>query len=197
MPVDRLALCLSALTCLLALVAPVAAHAERADREKPLHADSDRLTLDNVQKISVFEGNVVMVQGTMRITADRVVLKEDKDGSRHASGLGKLATFRQKRDDVDEYVDGAADRFEYDGKTDRLELFGHAELKRGQDDIKGEYISYDTRTEFFRVNGLASGPGSASPSSGRVHVILQPAAAPEPPAAPLNLKRDAGSAAHP
>ena len=189
---------LCGLLALLGLATP--AHAERADREKPIQADSDKLTLDNAQKISVFEGNVVIVQGTMRITADRVVLHEDKDGFRHASGVGKQTTFRQKRDDVDEYVDGTADRFEYDGKADRLELFGHANLKRAQDDIRGEYISYDTRTEFFRVNGSAVGNAGPSPASGRVHVTIQPQAAADGSAGsaqPLNLKRDPAPAAHP
>ncbi len=180
---------------MLGLAAP--AHAERSDREKPIQADADKLTLDNVQKVSVFEGNVVIVQGTMRITADRVILKEDKDGNRHASGVGKQTTFRQKRDDVDEYVDGTSDRFEYDGKTDRLELFGHANLKRAQDDIRGEYISYDTRTEFFRVNGSAVGAAGPSPATGRVHVTIQPQPTGETAGQPLNLKREPAPAAHP
>jgi lipopolysaccharide export system protein LptA len=184
----------------LLLGLPMAALAEKSDREKPIQADADKLTLDNAQKLSIFEGNVVIIQGSLRITADRVVLKEEKDGSRHASGIGKQATFRQKRDDVDEYVDGTADRFEFDGKTDRLELFGHANLKRAQDDIRGEYISYDTRTEFFRVNGSAGSAGTPGPGTGgRVHVTIQPTQQPDAvPAQPLNLKRDPpASAAHP
>ena len=168
------------------------AHAERTDRNKPLQADADRLTLDNAQKTSVFDGNVLITQGTLRITADRVVLKEDKDGARHATGTGRQATFRQKRDDVDEYVDGTADRLEYDGHNDRIELFGHATLKRGGDDIRGEYISYDTRTEFFRVNSTASPNTPMAPSGGRVHVTIQPAGDGEPASAtpPLPLRRD-------
>jgi lipopolysaccharide export system protein LptA len=168
--------------------------AEQADREKPIVAESDKLTLDNVKKISIFEGNVIITQGTMRITADRVQITEDKDGMRHASGTGNPCTFRQKRDGVDEYVDGHSQRFEYDGKIDRLELFEQAELKRGQDDVKGEYIAYDTVTEFFKVNGNASRDASGA---GRVHAIIQPAqqtnrtvaapssSPPPPPAAPI------------
>ena len=172
------------------------AHAEKADREKPIQADSDKLTLDNLQKISVFEGNVVIVQGTIRITADRVVIKEDKDGFRHVTGTGtnRQTTFRQKRDDVDEYIDGNSDRFEYDTRLNRVELFGKANLRRAQDDVKGEYIAYDTQTEFFRANGSAVGSAGASPGSNRVHVVIQPQpasgkAATQPNPA-LDLKRD-------
>ena len=172
------------------------AHAEKADREKPIQADSDKLTLDNLQKISVFEGNVVIVQGTIRITADRVVIKEDKDGFRHVTGTGtnRQTTFRQKRDDVDEYIDGNSDRFEYDTRLNRVELFGKANLRRALDDVKGEYIAYDTQTEFFRANGSAVGSAGPSPGSGRVHVVIQPQQAPgkgsAQPGATLDLKRD-------
>ena len=177
----------------LVLALVPAARAEKADREKPIQADSDKLTLDNLQKISTFEGNVVIIQGTIRITADRVMIKEDKDGFRHATGYGTVrqTTFRQKRDDVDEYIDGTADRFEYDTRLNRVELFGKASLHRSQDDVKGEYIAYDTQTEFFRANGSAVGSAGPSPGTGRVHVVIQPQQAPaKGPAPALDLKRD-------
>lgn len=148
------------------------AQAEKADRDKPIVADSDKLTLDNVKKISIFEGNVIITQGTMKLTGDRVIIREDKDGFRYASGTGNPCTFHEKRDGVDEYVDGHSLRFEYNGKAEVVELFEKAELWRGQDDVKGEYISYDTRTEFFRVNGNAAKEASGA---GRVHAIIQPA----------------------
>jgi lipopolysaccharide export system protein LptA len=154
------------------LTASSAVYAEQADREKPIVAESDKLSLDNAKKISVFEGNVIITQGTMRITAQRVVITEDKDGMRHASGTGNPTTFRQKRDGVDEYVDGHSLRFEYDGKIERIELFEQAELKRGRDDVKGEYIAYDTATEYFKVNGNAAREATGA---GRVHAIIQPA----------------------
>jgi len=162
-------------------LAPGLAEAEQADRDKPIVADADKLTMDNAKKISIFEGNVVITQGTMRITADRVVITEDKDGQHHSSGTGRPATFHQKRDGLNEYVDGHALRFDYNGKTQRIELFEQAELIRGQDDVKGEYISYDTGTEFFKVNG---NPSNEANGSGRVHAVIQPAQANNPPSAP-------------
>lgn len=175
---------------------PGAAHAERADHTRPIQADADRLTLDNAQKTSTFDGNVLVTQGTLRITADRVVLHEERDGSHHATATGHQATFRQKRDDVEEYVDGSADRLEYDGRNDRIELYGRSVLHRGADEIRGEFISYDTRTQFFRVNGAASTNGGPSTTGGRVHVTIQPAGTGEGdrPGTPLNLKHDPGTA---
>lgn len=174
------------------LLVSTPALAEKADREQPIVAESDKLTLDNAKKISIFEGNVIITQGTMRITAERVEITEDKNGFRHASGIGHPSTFRQKRDGVDEYVDGHSLRFEYDSKIERVELFEQAELKRGQDDVKGEYIAYDTVTEYFKVNGNAARDASGA---GRVHAIIQPAQpspaspSPAPAAAPAPISK--------
>ncbi len=197
MPKPASSLSRASLSLFVVLVLATAAHAEKADRSKPIQAESDRLTLDNAQKTSVFDGNVVITQGTLRITSERVVLHEEKDGSRRASGVGHPATFRQKRDDVDEYVDGNADRLEYDGRNDRIELFGHANLRRGGDDIRGEYISYDTRTEFFRVNSTAGPTGGPPPGGGRVHVTIQPAPADAPAAPAAQGRHDAAPATRP
>jgi lipopolysaccharide export system protein LptA len=118
----------------------------------------------------VFEGNVVITQGTLTIHGDRVTIRQDQDGFQFGTAIGKPATFRQKRDGAEGYVDGAADRIEYDGKADRVEFFNHAWLKREPaDEVRGNYISYDGPTEYFTVTSGAN----ASPSD-RVHAVIQP-----------------------
>jgi lipopolysaccharide export system protein LptA len=136
----------------------------------------------------VFEGNVVMTQGTLSIRADRIVLRQDKDGHQYGSAGGHPATFRQKRDGTAEYIQGEAERIEYDGKLDRVELFNNARLLREPaDEVRGNYISYDARTEYFTVSGSAG-----SSPEGRVHAVIQPRAAEaesDKPAAPDARKR--------
>jgi lipopolysaccharide export system protein LptA len=103
---------------------------------------------------------------------------------------GSPATFRQRREGTDEWIDGEALRIEYDGRGERVELFDQARVRRDKDEVRGNYISYDTRSEVYRVQGakeLAS-PGGRD---GRVRAVIQPkkkddAAAPRPPA--LELK---------
>ncbi|MBL8501120.1 MAG: lipopolysaccharide transport periplasmic protein LptA, partial [Nitrosomonas sp.] len=97
------------------------AAAERADREKPIHLEADHATVEDVNRkegsrISTFTGNVVLTQGTMRILANKVVMKEDPQGFRHATATGDLVSFRQKRDRMNEYVEGWSERAEYDSK---------------------------------------------------------------------------------
>ncbi len=154
------------------------AGAERADREKPMHLEADRATVEDVNRkegsrISTFTGNVVLTQGTMRINADKVIMKEDQQGFRHATATGDLVSFRQKRDRMDEYVEVWSERAEYDSKTNKIELFRQARLKRGSDEVHGDYISYDMNTEFFKVigskeRGVESGPDK------RVRITIQP-----------------------
>ena len=149
------------------------AHAERADRTKPINLESDRMRVDDAQKTSVFEGKVVMTQGTLSIHADKVTLRQDKDGYQYGTASGNPATFRQKRDGADEYVEGEAERIEYDGKVDKVEFFNRARLKRDPaDEVRGNYISYDSRTEYFTVTG-GSQSASGSPD-GRVRAVIQP-----------------------
>ena len=148
------------------------AHAERGDRDKPVNIEADKLTADDTKKITYFEGKVILTQGTIRLTADHMTVREDPDGFKYASAYGNPVTFRQKRDGVNEWIDGVAQHMEYNGKIDRVELFEKAVVHRDKDEIRGDYLSYDTKTEFLQARG---GPGQdqAAPG-GRVHVTLQP-----------------------
>lgn len=182
-PFTRIALAaLCAWSCL-----PAAA--EKADKDKPINLEADRVTIDDAKKVSVFEGNVVLTQGTMVIRAERMIVREDPQGFSHGTAFGNLVSYRQKREGVDEYVEGQAERVEYDGKTERLQLFNRAQLKRGADEVRGSYISYDQPTEFFKVTG-AHEDGTGKPGPGRVRAIIQPKSKdkekPTPP--PLALK---------
>lgn len=150
------------------------AYAERADRAKPVNIEADRLSLDDIKKESVFEGNVQLTQGTLMLRADRVVVRQDEQGFNYAFATGDPAYFRQKREGVDEYIEGFAQRMEYDGKQDRVEMFTNARVKKGIDEVRGDYISYNAVTEFYQVIG--GGVAAATPSNpqGRVRAVIQP-----------------------
>jgi lipopolysaccharide export system protein LptA len=164
------------------IAAPMRAGAEKADRNKPIHLEADRVTVDDAKQISTFTGNVVLTQGTMILRGDRMEVRQDKAGFRQGTTLGNLAYFRQKRDAVDELVEGWAERIEYDSRTDKVQMFNRALLKRGQDEVRGNYISYDASTEFFQVFGNAPQTAAGRPAEGRVRAIIQPKARDESPA---------------
>jgi lipopolysaccharide export system protein LptA len=154
-----------------AVVSP--AMAERADREKPVNLEADRITVDDAKKIQVFEGNVQMVRGTIIIRTAKLVVTQDAEGFQKGiayGGVGGLAHFRQKREGKDEYVDGDAERIEYDGKTDKAELFNRAHVTSGLDEVRGPYISYDGMTENYVVTGS---PGAPASHTERVRAVIQ------------------------
>jgi len=166
--------------CALVLTA-ITGRAEKADREKPVHLEADRVTVDDIKQLSTFEGNVVLTQGTLVIRGDRMEVREDKEGFKYGTTWGNLAYFRQKRDGVDEYIEGWAERIEYDGRADKLQMFNRASLKRGQDEVHGNYISYDGNTEFFQVKSASK---AAAPADRRVRAVMQPKPKDKPAAAP-------------
>jgi lipopolysaccharide export system protein LptA len=147
--------------------------AELADREKPVNIEADRLNVDDKKKESLFDGNVTMTQGTLVLRADRVVVRQDDDGFNYAVAWGRQAYFRQKREGVDEYIEGWSDRMEYDGKKDKVQLFTNAKVTKGPDEVRGDYISYDAVTEFYQVIGGPSVVTNGNPK-GRVRATIQP-----------------------
>ncbi len=164
--------------CVAGCFFAASAMAERADRDQPVHLEADRATVedinrDDASRVSVFTGNVLLTQGTLRISAEKVIMKEDIDGFRYATAMGDLVSFRQKRSGLDEYVEGWSKRVEYDTKTDKIELFRQARLKRGSDEVNGDYISYDMSNEFFQVIGSNERGVEAGPDS-RVRIVIQP-----------------------
>jgi lipopolysaccharide export system protein LptA len=177
-----LALCLA-----VALAHPAAA--EKADRDKPVHLEADRVTIDDARQIAIFEGNVVLTQGTLQIRGDRMEVRQDKEGFKQGTTWGNLAYFRQKREGYDEYIEGWAERIEYDGRTEIMQMFNRSQLKRGQDEVRGNYISYNAQTEFFQVTGGPKSAARDADKGGRVRAIIQPKPKEKPPASPpVSLK---------
>ncbi len=171
-------------------LATATASAERADRDKPVNIESDSLIADEAKKVATFDGKVVLTQGSLIIRADRIVVQQDNDGFQRGVATGNPARFRHKREGLGEYIDGEALRIEYDTGVDRVEFFKGARLRRDSgDDIRGDYISYDARTERFTVK--ASNDASGSGREGRVRAIIMPKKpAPQTPASPGTGRQD-------
>lgn len=148
--------------------------AEKADRDQPIELEADTVQVDDAKKTSVYTGNVVLTQGTLVIHADKLTVREDKDGFQHSTSLGNPTTFKQKRDGKNEFMEGSARRIEYDGRMDKVELYTKAWVKRGEDIVHGDYIMYDANAEYAQV--LGGGQQAATPATptGRVRAIIQP-----------------------
>ncbi|MFA6121420.1 MAG: lipopolysaccharide transport periplasmic protein LptA [Sideroxydans sp.] len=150
------------------------AHAETADRDKPLHLVSDNMTLDDAKQTSTFEGHVELTQGTLQIVAEKIVVVEDAQGYQHLTASGAPASFRQKMEEADEYAEGFGERIEYDTRADRVDFFKNARVKRGQDEVMGDSITYNSKTETFQARGKPAAINEKTTSKDRVRAVIQP-----------------------
>lgn len=175
--VFRSALTRALLPAVLVVVALPAA-AVKADRDQPLSFAADAARVDEAQKLNILSGNVEISKGTMVVKADRVEIRQNADGTQSASafgGAGGKAYFSQKRDGVNESIEGEAERVDYDGKADTVRFTGKAVMRRlkdarTSDEVSGQTIVYDNRTSVFQVLG-SNTPGV---SSGRVRGVITP-----------------------
>lgn len=161
----------------LSLLAAVPAFAERADRFAKMQVEADQPSKVDIQKrIVTFNGNVVVTKGTMSIHAARIEVRENAEGYQTAVATGSPARFRQKRDGVNEWIEGEALTLTYDSKSDTLRLTDQAKVRRLRgtelaDQAIGAVIVYDNGAEVFTVSGGAKTPENPA---GRVIVELAP-----------------------
>ena len=168
-----------------------AAHAEKADRNKPMNVEADALRYDDLKQTSVFTGRVVLTKGTILIRGARIDVSQDAEG--YQRGLvtaepGKLAFFRQKREALDEFIEGEGELIDYDSRADTVKFINKAQLRRYRgatlnDEMTGATIVYNNLTDVFTIDG-APVKSANQPSAGRVRAMLTPRPDPatQPPA---------------
>lgn len=179
------------LSCFIAALAlsGSAVWAEKADRNKPMNVESDALRYDDLKQTSVFTGRVVLTKGSILIRGGRIDVRQDAEGFQYGTVTaepGKLAFFRQKREGLDEYIEGEGETLEYDGRADTVKFMNKAQLRRFRgaslnDEMTGAVILYNNSTDVFSIDGAVA-KGSAGTAGGRVRAMLTPA--PDAPVKP-------------
>jgi lipopolysaccharide export system protein LptA len=151
--------------------------AARADQQAPLSVESDQPgKIDLKKNIVEFNGHVVVTKGSLTLQALRIEIRETPGGHHVAVALGSAtqpARFRQKREGLNEFIEGVAERLEYDSQTETVLFIRKAAVRRLRgsavaDEISGERVSYNNRTEVFNV------AGSTGPQGTRVRAVLTP-----------------------
>jgi lipopolysaccharide export system protein LptA len=163
---------------LLAALAAAPALAEKADKDKPTQIEANRMSSDETRRLNIFEGSVVLTKGTLLVRADRIVVRQDAEGYQYATATGTPVRFRQRQDPKDGqpggWLDGEALRIEIDDRKSTVELHDKARVTRDGDEVLGDYIFVDQKSDYFSVS---AGPDGASKApGGRVRAILQPKA---------------------
>ncbi len=167
----RLAAHLFSLSIALGLFG-ISAHAEKADKDKPIALSSDKAQFDDVKQIYFLERNVLLIKGSLIIKGEKAEVKIDPEGYQYVTIFakpGQLASLRQKRDTgLNDFIEGFAEWIEYDGKTEIAILHKQARMNqisgtRVTDQLNGDKIHYDGNTEKYNVISNASVKSTLSP----------------------------------
>lgn len=142
--------------------------AERSDRDRPVNIEADSVRMDDTKKSAIYEGHVVLSQGSLLISAQRIEIQQDDKGFSSGIASGAPAQFREKIEGKNEYVEGWANRIEYEGRAEKIRLFGQARLKRGIDELRGEVVVYEHGVGLFQARG------DGGNAQGRVRAVIRP-----------------------
>jgi lipopolysaccharide export system protein LptA len=145
-----------------------------SDRDKPLEIEADSAEMN-----AVYRGNVVAIQGSMRITGDILTIKYTPGHEiREVLVEGNPAHFKQQMDDSGEEAKGEALKMEYHVTQNLLYLIEKAKVTQRRQIYLGHKMSYDTERSFLTIKkGDAHEPGSGNH---RIKTIILPE---KPPAA--------------
>ena len=136
------------------------AHAEKADRDKPVILEAEKVSVNDVKQIYDLNGQILLIKGSIIVTGDDGHITVDPEGYEFIDVKGTpdtVASFRQRREGpADEYMQGKGSKVVYDAKTELLTLIGDASLKRSLnmqmlDQLHGWKIEYDDLKQYYRV----------------------------------------------
>lgn len=155
------------LTGLMLWLLPQTVVALATDRDQPLELEADEAELDNSTGVSIYTGNVVVVQGSMRLEADKLVVHAKDGDVQSMEATGQPAYFRQRPEGEDKDIEGGGLRIDYRSSDSKVILTGKAWVNQGKDELRGARIEYDIDAERVVANRAQGGEQ-------RVRIILQP-----------------------
>jgi lipopolysaccharide export system protein LptA len=152
--------CVLTFSVLLGFSALHLAHAEKADQDKPIIVEAEKVFGNDTTQIYDLNGDVLMVKGSIVVTGEDGQIRIDPEGYEFIDIKGTpeaVATFRQRREGIaNEFMQGKGAHVTYDAKTEILTLTGDSILKRLLnmqlvDQLKGWKIEYDDVKQYYRV----------------------------------------------
>ncbi len=157
---------------LVALVALQNTYALKSDESQPIQIEANSATADQINMKTVFSGNVVVTRGSMIVHSNTAEASQDNGGYKTIHMIGTPVTFSQLNDDG-EKTEGQCNDFNYNTKNNLAILTGRARVKKGDNLVMGDKLTYNTQTQVYSANSNNAN-GVSNVKTGRVTVILQP-----------------------
>ena len=179
-------LCCAVWAGCLCLLMPPSAQALSTDSEEDIVIEADSARLDNLQGIAVYEGNVTVTQGSLRMTGNVMTVHFAEDSESGGSGQDKVeevimqgsptvpATYRQLPDDSSVHDEAEAQRIEYHVTSNLVILLGDAQVRKEHVSFSGQRVEYDiVRSRVLAESDSEDGGGDgAANQDGRVRIVI-------------------------
>lgn len=168
---------LSKATCIgvvliLVLVIQQPALSLSTDQDQAIEIEANVGELDDIKNINIYTGNVIVTQGSIRITGDRLTVNYTEENDIDTLVVeGKPATYRQLPDDSKTYDEAKAMRMEYHSMKNILILIDEAQVTQANGSVSGDRIEYDSELSKVKVT---SAPATEGQKSERVKIIIPP-----------------------
>lgn len=123
------------------------------DRNQAITILSDSAERDEIKGTTIYAGNVLMEQGSMRINAQKVIIYNTKDKVTKIVATGTPVRYQQKPSENQDLVIAQANRLEYNIVNGTLHLIEHAFLEQEGTSISGNRIDYDVKKSVVTAGG--------------------------------------------
>ncbi|KNC14383.1 MULTISPECIES: lipopolysaccharide transport periplasmic protein LptA [Pseudomonas] len=169
----RLVKTLPFLLSLSAALGSASAWALPTDRDQPIHIQSDDAQLDDKQGVATYKGNVIITQGSMKITGNTVTITRNATGDVDVfTAVGNLAYYEQKPAVDKPIVQAYGVTIQYFAAQNRIVLIDKAKVINDGNTSEGEKIVYDTVRQVVNA-GRATGSKVTTPRP-RIDMVIQP-----------------------
>ncbi|RBP49654.1 lipopolysaccharide transport periplasmic protein LptA [Arenicella xantha] len=157
----------------------------KSDRDQPADIEADDIEFDFKKGTRTYINNVLAVQGTLTLKADKLFAEYNGSELKSATVWGSLARFKQRPDGKEHDVEGWAKKIIVDQQANTLTLIGKASLKQGPQTARGDTIVYNMANDTLKVQGAAKVGAGGKDGTKPKRAIKDPFAdnpdGPEPP----------------
>lgn len=156
----------SLLTGILLFYLPFVSPAISGDTLQPVHIEAESLEIRDTDNISIYSGNVRLVQGSLNIQSNKMTLHFDTNDNLVLLEMIGSPTTLQQLNGKGQKMRGQADKLDYHKTQSLLILKGNAQFENASNFIEGNIIQINTETDHIEASG--------SEPADRVRMVIQP-----------------------